>query len=197
MHRIKTLLAVAAFASALTVRAETIRIAIGTQDTTINTATGGLPPLQVEYKLRRLVNDYLQPPKVTRKMEIALERFAEIGEDLDQLQARDPHELMRAAEVSVIRDCAEMAARASLFRTESRWGLYHLRVDHPQRDDAQWFCHTHLTKGADGEMRHAKRPVEPYIVPIDDGERDAYGRLRVRQPAEPAIAPMSLKEPTP
>ena len=150
---------------------------------------GGLPPLQVEYKLRRLVNDYLQPPKVTRKMEIALERFAEIGEDLGRLQARDPHELMRAAEVSVIRDCAEMAARASLFRTESRWGLYHLRVDHPQRDDAQWFCHTHLRKGADGAMAHAKRAVEPYIVPIDDGEQEAYGRLRVRGvPAEPATA---------
>jgi len=150
---------------------------------------GGLPPLQVEYKLRRLVNDYLQPPKVTCKMEIALERFAEIGEDLERLQARDPHELMRAAEVSVIRDCAEMAARASLFRTESRWGLYHLRVDHPQRDDAQWFCHTHLRKGADGAMTHAKRAVEPYIVPIDDGEQEAYGRLRVRGvPAEPATA---------
>ncbi|MDB5770605.1 MAG: frdA, partial [Burkholderia sp.] len=35
----------------------------------------GLPPLQVEYKLRRMVNDYLQPPKVTRKMEIGLSRF--------------------------------------------------------------------------------------------------------------------------
>ena len=149
---------------------------------------GGLPPLQVEYKLRRLVNDYLQPPKVTRKMEIALERFAEIGEDLGRLQARDPHELMRAAEVGVIRDCAEMAARASLFRTESRWGVYHLRVDQPRRDDAQWFCHTHLSKGPDGAMTHAKRPVEPYIVPVDDGERDAYGRLRVRAPTEPATA---------
>src|SRR5690554_1139307 len=29
----------------------------------------GLPPAQVEYKLRRMVNDYLQPPKVTKKME--------------------------------------------------------------------------------------------------------------------------------
>ena len=28
----------------------------------------GIPPNQVEYKMRRLVNDYLQPPKVTRKM---------------------------------------------------------------------------------------------------------------------------------
>lgn len=150
----------------------------------------GLPPLQVEYKLRRMVNDYLQPPKVTRKYEIALERFDEIGEDLQYLQARDPHELMRAAEVSVIRDCAEMAARASLFRTESRWGLYHLRVDYPGRNDADWFCHAHLFKDADGRMAHAKRPVEPYTVPIDEQEKSAYDRLRIdpnhaQKPAEP------------
>ena len=30
----------------------------------------GIPPSQIEYKTRRMVNDYLQPPKVTRKMEI-------------------------------------------------------------------------------------------------------------------------------
>ena len=33
---------------------------------------------QVEYKARRLVNDYLQPPKVTRKMEIGQRRIAEV-----------------------------------------------------------------------------------------------------------------------
>ncbi|RZI85974.1 MAG: fumarate reductase/succinate dehydrogenase flavoprotein subunit [Rubrivivax sp.] len=142
----------------------------------------GLPPLQVEYKLRRMVNDYLQPPKVTRKMEIGLQRFGEIQEDLSQLHARDAHELMRAAEVSVIRDCAEMAARASLFRTESRWGLYHLRVDYPQRNDADWFCHVHLMKGENGEMVSAKRPVEPYILPLDEEEKTAYERLRIAQP---------------
>ena len=31
----------------------------------------GIPPNQIEYKTRRLVNDYLQPPKVTRKFELA------------------------------------------------------------------------------------------------------------------------------
>ena len=30
----------------------------------------GIPPNQIEYKTRRLVNDYLQPPKVTRKYEL-------------------------------------------------------------------------------------------------------------------------------
>lgn len=141
----------------------------------------GLPPAQVEYKLRRMVNDYLQPPKVTRKMEIGLERIAAIGADLDQLKAHNPHELMRALEVSVIRDCAEMAARASLFRKESRWGLYHHRVDYPERNDADWFQHCHLHKTADGTMRSFTRPVEPYVVPLDGADNQAYDQLRVRR----------------
>jgi succinate dehydrogenase/fumarate reductase flavoprotein subunit len=146
----------------------------------------GLPPAQVEYKLRRMVNDYLQPPKVTRKMEIGLSRFEAIREDLDRLAARNPHELMRAMEVHAIRDCAEMAASASLFRTESRWGLYHYRVDYPERNDADWFVHAQLKK-EDGRMRCFKRPVDPYIVGLDDEEKTAYQRLRVRKAQETAI----------
>jgi succinate dehydrogenase/fumarate reductase flavoprotein subunit len=140
----------------------------------------GLPPEQVEYKLRRMVNDYLQPPKTRQKMEIGLRRFEEIKADIAQLKANNPHELMRAAEVSVIRDCAEMAARASLFRTESRWGLYHYRADHPEKNNRDWFCHAHLKKNQDGNMVSLKRPIEPYIIPIDDQEADSYQKLRVK-----------------
>jgi succinate dehydrogenase/fumarate reductase flavoprotein subunit len=151
----------------------------------------GLPPAQVEYKLRRMVNDYLQPPKVTRKMEIALQRFGEIEEDIDSIKATHPHELMRAAEVRAIRDCAEMAARASLFRAESRWGLYHYRVDHPERNDRDWFCHTHLRKDETGRMISEKRAVEPYCVPLGDDERGAYSNLRLRSPGLTAHAPFA------
>jgi succinate dehydrogenase/fumarate reductase flavoprotein subunit len=143
----------------------------------------GLPPAQVEYKLRRMVNDYLQPPKVTKKMEIGLARFAEIERDLAQMKASNPHELMRAMEVAVIRDCAEMAARASLYRAESRWGLYHHRVDFPERNDAEWFFHCHLKKGEDGRMSSFKKPVEPYLIPLDAEEQQAYDRLRVKTEA--------------
>jgi len=149
----------------------------------------GLPPAQVEYKLRRMVNDYLQPPKVTRKMEIGLARFEGIRADLDRISAAGPHELMRAMEVHAIRDCAEMAARASLFRTESRWGLYHNRVDYPKRNDAEWFAHAQLKK-IDGRMACFKRPIEPYIVALDAQDRNAYAHLRIHQddgtPAVPA-----------
>ena len=146
--------------------------------------TEGLDPSDVEYKLRRMVNDYLQPPKVTRKMEIGLNRFAEIREDLNRVKANNPHELMRALEIYAIVDCAELAARASLFRTESRWGLYHYRSDFEARNDADWFCFVEIRKGADGQPEIFKRPVDPYIVPVSDDELDSYNHLRITAAAE-------------
>ncbi len=148
--------------------------------------SGGLPPSQVEYKLRRMVNDYLQPPKATRKMSLALERFAEIADDINHMSAENPHELMRAMEVQVIHDCARMAAHASLFREESRWGLYHNRVDFQARNDAEWFTHCHLRKDGEDGMQSFKKPVEPYLFPLDENEKTAYQRLRVVTPAQSA-----------
>ena len=144
----------------------------------------GIPPNQIEYKTRRLVNDYLQPPKVTAKMELAQKRFEEVREDMEQgMYVRDSHELMRALEASTILDCADMAAAASLYRTESRWGLYHNRVEY-ERDDENWFCHTILTKGEDGKPAHRKQDVKPYVVEIAEDEKDAYYKQRV----EPSVA---------
>jgi succinate dehydrogenase/fumarate reductase flavoprotein subunit len=143
----------------------------------------GIAPSQIEYKLRRMVNDYLQPPKVTAKMEIGLKRFAEIRADLEQLKARNPHELMRAMEVYAILDCAELAARASLFRTESRWGLYHYRTDYPGRNDAEWFAFVEVRKGADGRPEFFKRPVPDYIYPIAKNELYGYDAMRVESEA--------------
>jgi len=119
-------------------------------------------------------------------MELGLERFGEIGEDIDHLTAADPHELMRAMEVQHIYDCALMATHASLFRQESRWGLYHYRVDYPERNDDEWFVHCHLRKTADGRMESIRRPVEPYILPLDEDEKTAYQRLRIVKQAATA-----------
>ena len=143
----------------------------------------GIPPNQIEYKTRRFVNDYLQPPKVTAKMQLAQQRFEEIRDDMENhMYVRDSHELMRALEASSILDCADMAASASLYRTESRWGLYHNRVEY-ERDDENWFCHTLLTKGENGKPSSRKEPVKPYIVEIADDEKDAYDKQRVKVPA--------------
>ncbi|MFE5889956.1 fumarate reductase/succinate dehydrogenase flavoprotein subunit [Streptomyces sp. NPDC056462] len=123
---------------------------------------------QVEYKLRRFVNDYVAPPKSGARLSLALEHFERMRGEIAEMGARTPHELMRCAEVSFIRDCAEMAARSSLARTESRWGLYHERLDHPQRDDTEWLHHLDLRKGSSGAMEFTARPVAPYLVPVDE-----------------------------
>ncbi|MEU5044116.1 fumarate reductase/succinate dehydrogenase flavoprotein subunit [Streptomyces griseorubiginosus] len=128
----------------------------------------GPPQPQVEYKLRRFVNDYVAPPKSGARLSLALEHFERMRDDIAAMGAHTPHELMRCAEVTFIRDCAEMAARASLARTESRWGLYHDRLDHPQRDDDSWFHHLDLRKSPSGAMEFTARPVAPYLVPIDE-----------------------------
>lgn len=128
----------------------------------------GPPQPQVEYKLRRFVNDYVAPPKTAAKLSLAIRTFERMSEEIAEIGARNPHELMRAVEVSFIRDCAEMAARSSHTRTESRWGLYHDRADLPGRDDAQWGYHLNLRKDAGGDMVFLKRPVAPYFVPVPE-----------------------------
>ncbi|MGW1947202.1 fumarate reductase/succinate dehydrogenase flavoprotein subunit [Streptomyces sp. NPDC001940] len=149
----------------------------------------GPPQPQVEYKLRRFVNDYVAPPKAGAKLSLAVEAFERMRGEIEGLGARTPHELMRCAEVSFIRDCAEMAARASLARTESRWGLYHERLDHPERDDAGWLHHLDLYKSPSGTMEFSARAVEPYVVPVPEFEPVAAGAERVL--GEVALVPVA------
>ncbi len=184
----------------------------------------GPPQPQVEYKLRRFVNDYVAPPKTAAKLSIALRTFDRMRREIADMGARTPHELMRAVEVSFIRDCAEMAARSSLTRTESRWGLYHDRADLPGRDDSEWGYHLNLRKDADGQMVFLKRPVAPYFIsvpeldglpptdqtvqqvqqpPLVGGQAPATTRSRIAQtatafdPPSPRIAEvLALDEPT-
>ncbi|PJN12149.1 fumarate reductase/succinate dehydrogenase flavoprotein subunit [Streptomyces sp. CB01635] len=149
----------------------------------------GPPQPQVEYKLRRFVNDYVAPPKAGAKLSLAVEAFERMRGEIAGMGARTAHELMRCAEVSFIRDCAEMAARASLARTESRWGLYHERLDHPERDDAGWLHHLDVYKSPAGAMEFRARPVEPYVVPVPEFEPVAAGAERVL--GEVALVPVA------
>ena len=114
-------------------------------------------------------------------------------EDLDQLVARDPHELMRALETQSILDCADLAAAASLYRTESRWGLYHLRVDYPETDNDNWFCHSMHYKDAMGRIAHRKRAGRPLYragrrgrdVRLSPSAHQDAGRGGVEEPTMP------------
>jgi succinate dehydrogenase/fumarate reductase flavoprotein subunit len=114
-----------------------------------------------EYKVRRLINDYVVPPKNTWKLQNAIGWMRRLREDLKRVvRIRDAHEVARSLEVGCILDCAELSATASLTRTESRWGTKHYRSDYPERDDAHWLRYVVLRRGPDGAISVTCPPVK-------------------------------------
>lgn len=122
---------------------------------------GTIPIEEFEYKVRRVINDYIRPPKNDYKLDRALWWMDRFRTELKEIvKISTMHDLFKAYEVENIIHCAHMSALASKERTESRWGLWHSRSDYPQKDDAAWLKHIVLTQGDSFEdIRLSFRPV--------------------------------------
>ncbi|MGC9779312.1 MAG: fumarate reductase/succinate dehydrogenase flavoprotein subunit [Candidatus Heimdallarchaeota archaeon] len=115
-----------------------------------------ITPTELEYKVRRMISDYVVPPKNERKLQEALWWIQRFRNDLKTIKAKDYHELSRLEEVRFILDCAELSTTASLERKESRWGWFHYRTDYPEQDDKNWLSRIILEKdGESGEIKVA------------------------------------------
>ena len=114
-----------------------------------------------EYKVRRLINDYVTPPKNAYKLNMGLwwmDRFQK--EIREKVRVKNIHDLFKVLEVENIMLCARLSATASLERKESRWGFWHYRPDFPQKDDAKWLKHIMLKRGGDpSEITISYRPL--------------------------------------
>jgi succinate dehydrogenase/fumarate reductase flavoprotein subunit len=110
---------------------------------------------EFEFKVRRIISDYLFPPKNDYKLRRLLWWMERFRSELEGMVfVRDQHDLFKTYEVENIIECATLSAMASLERTESRWLPWHFRSDHPEKDDAKWRKHIVLTKGeAPGQVR--------------------------------------------
>ncbi len=103
---------------------------------------------EFEYKVRRIISDYLTPPKNAYKLKRLLWWTDRFQRELDEMVfVRDTHDLFKTFEVENIVQCAALSATASLERTESRWLPWHFRSDFPEKDDANWKKHIVLKKG--------------------------------------------------
>ena len=119
----------------------------------------GIPPALLERKVRLTVNHYVDNPKSEAKLKTAQSRFSRLREDLSRLKAADLHDAMKAVEVRALLDCAEIVAAASLERKESRWGVYHWRVDFPNRNDGEWKKFVVVQKSNEGRISVSTEPV--------------------------------------
>jgi succinate dehydrogenase/fumarate reductase flavoprotein subunit len=131
---------------------------------------GDLRPMEFERKIRRIVNDYIGSPKTSHKLEKALWHIDVFKKDFSRLYAEDAHELVRAFESRCILGCAEMAAKSSIERKESRWGISHYRVDYPTRDDKKWLKFIIIKKNPKTKkMSLAARPIQLYRGRCNNG----------------------------
>jgi succinate dehydrogenase/fumarate reductase flavoprotein subunit len=113
---------------------------------------GPIPPQEFEYKVRRLITNYLIPPKNETKLQLGLAWMERFRGQLPQLvHVRDPHWASKIYEIESIIETASLSARASLARRESRWGFWHYRTDYPEKDDDQWQRHVVLTARPDSK----------------------------------------------
>jgi succinate dehydrogenase/fumarate reductase flavoprotein subunit len=119
--------------------------------------TLNVPVREFEYKYRRLVNEYLAPPKSASRLTRFLKETDAMIKDQDDIPVTDPHSVMKVFEAKAGLFSARLAALASLFRKESRFGLYHERVDYPEKDDANWKTRIILYQGPDGAVVEKER----------------------------------------
>ncbi|TYZ29759.1 fumarate reductase/succinate dehydrogenase flavoprotein subunit [Selenomonas caprae] len=123
----------------------------------------GLTVEEVEFKIRSRISQYLTPPKSDPLMKKLLWWIKRIRqEDIPRIKVDDYHDLIKVTEVKSILDCAEMAAKASLYRTESRWGLCHYRLSYPKRDkewDDKWVVVRKNQQSGEMELHKEKVPA--------------------------------------
>jgi succinate dehydrogenase/fumarate reductase flavoprotein subunit len=115
----------------------------------------------LEYKVRRVINDYLFSPKNQYKLNRWLQWAERFSDEIDhEVAVTNGHELSKLFEVEHIVRCATFCAKAALMRKESRWGNCHYRNDFPKKDDENWLCHVDIGRGLDpGEVIASKRPL--------------------------------------
>ncbi len=142
---------------------------------------GGIKPDQVFEDIRRL-NAPVSVSVAKNKERImrVLSEIDQLKEKLSDLEAPDHHELVKAHEARNYVQCSELAHRAALERTESRY--YQFREDYPERDDRDWLKWIVQWREGD-EIMSRLEPIPVYRYPIRPEKLDK----------KPAAIPIHIK----
>ena len=129
-----------------------VKAVIAGRDGKFGRSGNPVPVEEFEYKVRRIINDYIVPPKNEYKLNRALWWMDRFRRELeDTVRVRTAHDLFKVYEVENIIQCAALSARASIARKESRWGMWHFRSDYPERNDGDWRKHVVVSMGESPE----------------------------------------------
>ncbi|MBN1107079.1 MAG: FAD-binding protein [Deltaproteobacteria bacterium] len=93
---------------------------------------GGVSHRSFEDTIRQILWVNAGPARSEKSLRKALEKLEGLESHYGRITARNPHELMRLLESREILQVAKILCTASLAREETRFGIFHNRVDHPE-----------------------------------------------------------------
>jgi len=100
--------------------------------------TTGYPYRQIEDAIRKIMAEHVGPMRSEQGLRAGLEKLGRLKGYLDQMKAKDFHELMRCHETRSILSVGQLMGATALYRTESRNKPYHHRLDFPETDNERW-----------------------------------------------------------
>jgi succinate dehydrogenase/fumarate reductase flavoprotein subunit len=146
-----------------------VRNAMKDRNSRLERGANPIPVEEFEYKVRRIINDYIVPPKNEYKLDRALWWMERFRQELDEkVRVSNVHDLFKSYEIGNIIQCADLSAHASIARRESRWGMWHYRTDYPEKNDSEWVKHIVLSTGS--EPRDVKIDIRD-IIKLSGGTR--------------------------
>jgi adenylylsulfate reductase, subunit A len=121
--------------------------------------TRGVPYQEVENVLRQIMTENVGPYRTRSSLETARAKIEALGPALEEIRAKNFHELMRTMETASLIKVGEIMTHAALFRKESRFIPYHYREDYPDTDNQNW-CGQVLVSQADGKVNAEFKPID-------------------------------------
>jgi succinate dehydrogenase / fumarate reductase flavoprotein subunit len=128
----------------------------------INAASGGIRPHVIRENIQKTFYSCCSLVRTKEALEAAIAEYERIrAEDLPKMVLSDASpnwskEWKEAIENYNLLDTAEMTARATLFREETRY--QYIRPDFPEQDDANWKCFVTI-RNVDGKMELGKQDI--------------------------------------
>ena len=122
------------------------------------TEKGDITYQDFEAVIQKIMTDHMAAQRTKVGMETALKKLNSLGEYLPRLGAKDYHDLMRVTESKNIYAMSRMMTSTALFREESRFGLFHNRLDYPNTKE-EWTGQVVIEKS---EQSDFKLKFEPF-----------------------------------
>jgi adenylylsulfate reductase subunit A len=123
----------------------------------------GLTYRQFEDIIRKVMWDNVGVARSEETLKVALNKLSKLEQVKGKLMASNLHELMRCNEAQEILQVGQLSALASLQRKETRFGVYHRRVDYPELDDAN-YCGQFVLQKVKDDIKITFNPLT-YEIP--------------------------------